>query len=690
MRQVHVGAIFLTLLCAIVSTAQSVKPNSIPVPPLVKFNGVLSDVEGNPLARVVGVTFLLYRDQQGGAPLWLETQNVQPNASGRYTVMLGATSSSGLPADIFASGEARWLAVQVAGQPEQARVLLVAVPYAMKALDAETIRVLPPSAFVLAAPPATAPATSQSPLPPSAEADSNVGLALTTVTGAGTLNFLPIWTGASTLGNSALFQTGGKVGIGTTAPAATLDVKGGTTIRGQLLLPASGTATATAGFTSQGEELVASAFNSTSKVAVNQNFRWVAEPAASNTTAPSATLNLQFSSGTGTPAETGLKITPNGRITFAAGQTFPGTATGTIKGVTAGTDLTGGGTSGVVTLNLDTTKVPQLNSANTFTQPQTINNQVLIKTTVGGQALIALGTAGANGIQGNTDSTGGTGVAGVATATTGNASGVIGDSSAPSGAGGRFSGANGVLGQSLICCAGLGGGFTGANAPSGSSMNATAGVLGIGGNSGLASASDGIGGLFQGGNQGINGDGVEAVAGSGFAGNFGGNLNVSGTITAGTKDFKIDHPLDPANKYLVHSSVESSEMMNIYTGNVTTDTRGEAVVNLQEWFETLNGDFRYQLTVIGQFAQAIVGSKISHHRFTIRTDKPNVEVSWQVTGVRHDAFAKAHPLVVEEPKDARLRGFYIHPELYGAPEEKQVEWARHPETMRKAKEAGMR
>ena len=355
---------------------------------------------------------------------------------------------------------------------------------------------------------------------------------------------------------------------------------------------------------------------------------------------------------------------------------------GTITGVIAGTDLTGGGSSGVVTLNLDTTKVPQLSTANTFTQLQTINNQVLIRTTVGGQALIAFGTGGANGIQGNTDSTGGTGIGGVATSSTGNAVGVVGASFGPNGTGGSFQGATGVSGQSSVCCAGVGGEFTGATPPSGSSANATLGVLGVGGNSGLAVTSDGAGGLFQGGSKGMHGDGIDAVAGSGFAGNFSGDLNVSGAVIAGTKDFKIDHPSDPANKYLVHASVESSEMMNIYTGNVTTDAQGEAVVNLPEWFETLNGDFRYQLTVIGQFAQAIVGSKISDHRFTVRTDKPNVEVSWQVTGVRHDPFAKAHPLVVEEQKDTRLRGFYIHPELYGAPEEKQIEWARHPEMMK--------
>jgi hypothetical protein len=145
-----------------------------------------------------------------------------------------------------------------------------------------------------------------------------------------------------------------------------------------------------------------------------------------------------------------------------------------------------------------------------------------------------------------------------------------------------------------------------------------------------------------------------------------GQLAVVGEIFAGVKDFRIDHPLDPANKYLYHASVESSEMMNIYTGNVTTDAQGEATVQLPEWFEALNTDFRYQLTVIGQFAQAIVAHEIQNRQFAIRTNAPNVKVSWQVAGVRQDAYAKAHPLVVEEEKNARERGFYFHPELYGA------------------------
>ena len=127
-------------------------------------------------------------------------------------------------------------------------------------------------------------------------------------------------------------------------------------------------------------------------------------------------------------------------------------------------------------------------------------------------------------------------------------------------------------------------------------------------------------------------------------------------------------------------------MMNIYNGNVVTDANGDAIVPLPDWFETLNRDFRYQLTVVGQFAQAIVASKVGNHQFRIKTDKPNVEVSWQVTGIRQDAWANVHRIPVEEEKSARERGHYLHPELYGAPEEASIAWARHPETMKHIKE----
>ena len=152
-----------------------------------------------------------------------------------------------------------------------------------------------------------------------------------------------------------------------------------------------------------------------------------------------------------------------------------------------------------------------------------------------------------------------------------------------------------------------------------------------------------------------------------------GDVAIRGSLSAAAKDFKIDHPVDPANKYLVHASVESSEMMNIYSGNVTTDELGLATIKLPDWFEAENTDFRYQLTVIGQFAQAIIKNKIANGQFMIMTNASHVEVSWQVTAVRQDAYAKANPLVVEQSKPEKERGSYIHPELYGQPAERQVD-----------------
>ena len=170
--------------------------------------------------------------------------------------------------------------------------------------------------------------------------------------------------------------------------------------------------------------------------------------------------------------------------------------------------------------------------------------------------------------------------------------------------------------------------------------------------------------------------GVWGLSTNGYAGVFSGNALVTGTLSKGAGSFKIDHPLDPANKYLYHSFVESPDMMNVYNGNVTTDGKGDAVVTLPDYFDALNQDFRYQLTVLGQFAQAIVGHKIEGNRFAIKTDKPNVEVSWQVTGIRQDAFANANRIPVEELKPADERGRYLHPKENGKPERLSVQHAR--------------
>jgi hypothetical protein len=169
--------------------------------------------------------------------------------------------------------------------------------------------------------------------------------------------------------------------------------------------------------------------------------------------------------------------------------------------------------------------------------------------------------------------------------------------------------------------------------------------------------------------------------GLGWAGYFQGNVAVSNTLFATTKSFKIDHPLDPEGKYLYHTSVESPDMKNVYDGVVTLDEHGEAWVELPEWFEALNRDFRYQLTCIGGFAPVYIAEKIQHNRFKIAGGKPGMKVSWQVTGIRHDPWAEAHRIPVEEVKPPQEQGTYLHPEVYGQPEEKSVDW-KHRQQIR--------
>jgi hypothetical protein len=376
------ASLMLSLLLAGGLVAQEAAQLSVTVPRLVNFSGKVVGPEDKPVSGIAGIAFSIYKDQYEGTPLWMETQNVTADAEGNYSVQLGATKPQGIPLDLFSSGEARWLGVRINNGEEQPRVLLLSVPYALKAADAETVGGLPPSAFVLAAPPTAA--------GPSDDASANRASNGVTaaVTGTGTTDFIPLWTNSTgALGNSVLFQSGSgstvKIGINTTAPVSTLDLNGAETVRGNLSLPSTGTATATTGTNSEPATLTASAYNSSTKAAVVQNFRWQAEPVGNNTGSPSGSLNLLFAPGTGKPAETGLHIASNGHITFASGQTFP-IAAGSVTNtdlqkssltVAAGTDLTGGGSvplGGTTRLNLDTTKVPQLAAANIFTNQNTI------------------------------------------------------------------------------------------------------------------------------------------------------------------------------------------------------------------------------------------------------------------------------------------------------------------------------
>jgi len=184
-------------------------------------------------------------------------------------------------------------------------------------------------------------------------------------------------------------------------------------------------------------------------------------------------------------------------------------------------------------------------------------------------------------------------------------------------------------------------------------------------------------GFIGGASQGVFGKGGGKsgyIGGNRYAGYFSGDVHVDGILTAYYKQFKIDHPLEPDQKYLNHYCVESDELANIYSGNVIADAQGEALVELPAWFEGVNTDIRYHLTCIGGYAPVYVAEEMNNNRFKIAGAKPGMKISWQVTGVRNDAYARAHPRVVEEEKIGDERGKYLTPEVHGQPSSLQVHY----------------
>ena len=237
---------------------------------------------------------------------------------------------------------------------------------------------------------------------------------------------------------------------------------------------------------------------------------------------------------------------------------------------------------------------------------------------------------------------------------------------------------------------GVGVSATGARGVFGLGLSSTAGEAGVRGDGpetgvyGRATATTisatGVYGTTPNG-YGIRGDatagtgvyGYLSPGGAGHAGYFSGRVTVVGTFTNTMSSSRIDHPADPAGKYLTHSSVESSERLNVYSGKIELGPDGTAIVELPEWFEALNEDFRYQLTCIGEHAPVYIAEEIKENRFRIAGGFAGMKISWQVSGVRHDPYAKAHPLVVEEIKPVHEFGRFLHPELYGQPPVLRVE-----------------
>ncbi len=204
-------------------TAPTTQSNAA-VPRLIKFSGTLRNLAGKAIAGPVDVTFSLYTDEAGGAPLWFEAQTVQADSLGRYTILLGAMTPQGIPIELFTAGAAHWLGVMVQGLPEQPRVLLVSVPYALKAGDSETLGGKPASAYLLSSQAGTNAAAGA--LSGLAQASALTGGGRTTpLTLTATQHYIPVMTdNAGSLGNSVMYQSGSFIGFNTTSPSFGIDL----------------------------------------------------------------------------------------------------------------------------------------------------------------------------------------------------------------------------------------------------------------------------------------------------------------------------------------------------------------------------------------------------------------------------------------------------------------------------------
>jgi hypothetical protein len=723
------------------------------VPRLVQFTGTLKDASARPITGVASVTFAIYSEQDGGSALWTETQNVIADANGHFNALLGGATAAGMPAELFGTGQSRWLGVTIARQQEMPRVLLASVPYALKAADADTLGGLPASAYVttasLAARATSAPSTTiiNSAAVESAAAASQSSAAPNSVTqatptGGGTANFIPLWTSTTNLGNSKIFQaaSNGYIGINTTTPTLQLDVNGNSIFRGSVQLPPQGTATAATGQPSRSFQYQASVYNSSTKAAQNEAFAFRATPAVNDTANPTAKLDLYYGPGGGTLNDTGLSVSNSGVITFAPAQNFPG-ASATLNEVilpdtTSSTNgviqvgnapfiadyasplnvFVGGfaGGGGAETSAANSNSALGYESMFRLTTGQSnsaVGRYSLFADTAGGEnsavgySALQNNTTGGNNVAlgifaGETNTTGSSNTllgansdvsaAGLSNATAIGAYAIVGENNAivlgATGSGGvnvgigtttpqstlELSSANSTPSEPpspILTLTNTAGG-SGANlaidfntsAPVyGSNYNPDARILALD----EGTFTDTI--AFQANTPGGLDRGLKttmAIHSNGNAEVYG-DLKVDGNLIKSSGSFKIDDPIAPSEKYLSHSFVESPDMMNIYNGNITTDAKGYATVEMPAWFEALNGDFRYQLTSVGVFSQAIVAEEIKDGKFRIRTTKPHVKVSWQVTGVRHDAWANAHRIPTEEQKPEDEQGRYMHPELFG-------------------------
>ena len=781
--------IILSSMICVLAFGQSAQAPAQPsvapgVPRLVKFNGLLKDASGNLLTNTVGVAFAIYSEQTGGVPLWQETQNVQ-FSQGRYTVFLGETTSSGIPAELFASGQPQWLGVRalLPGEEEQPRVLLASVPYALKAVDADTLGGLPASAFVQA----NGVNSSAAVVAPGAVAElgtlsSYSPTSKTVTTTGGKAGTIAQFDHPADIKNSPIVVNSAPIDLTDVVGMANLQVRNLENVVYADQFPGTGNhdigdkinqAYASCPLNGCRIKVSAGIYPYTTPI----RFSTINKPVVLEGDAGETGTYTGYPSSKGT---TELYYTPTSgaAITMA---TYGGTGSG-IRGITLfGPGFTSGMNTAIgLSLTSDIRQsykdlfisgfdvgiqigsnvyleyfynLQMLDNVKAISQPSGI--------TVTGENIAFFGgvlTNKSTNLPGGggtvpfytncVDFEGGQGIVVSFYNMSFDHCGVT--VNIPGGqqflfSGSHFENSGGAtgldfltIGSSCVSCnvilsgsdiledlttgtrtelIGMGGGsrltivggiyLAVGQIPQAINSSHPADAVTVLGADKINNISSWVGGnyasivtlnpreyqpltvsggpIILGGNPAIHGSITSAALGASRTWTFpdasgtvmlstsDGDLTVPGDINVtGAKHFKIDHPLDPANKYLYHTSVESPDMMNIYTGTTTLDNKGEADIQLPDWFEALNRDFRYQLSCIGSFAPVYVAREIQNNTFHIAGGTSGLKVSWQVTGIRHDAYAEAHPSPVEVEKPAEQRGRYLHPELFGASQDKAV------------------